>query len=87
MSSNTWTVEDVRGSHVVYREGDHIAWIPGEILSGGYQQPDFVLYPRSFTKWRAPYANDLIEHERKEEIIQRVCNELKKRNLKVEVDW
>lgn len=85
--SNSWTVEDVRSSHVVYREGDHVAWIPGEILSGGYQQPDFALYPKSFTKWKPPHDDELIDATKKEDIINRVCEALKAKGLKVEVDW
>jgi len=82
-----WIVEDVRSSHVVYREGDHVAWIPGEILSGGFQQPDFALYPKAFTKWKPPHGDEAIDQTRKHEIIDRVCEALKSKGLKVEVDW
>lgn len=85
--SDNWTVEDVRSSHVVYREGDHVAWIPGEILSGGYQQPDFALYPKHFTKWKPPHGEEAISEAKKEEIIKRVCEVLKSKGLKVEVAW
>jgi hypothetical protein len=82
-----WIVEDVRRSHVVYREGKHVAWIPGEILSGGYNQPDFALYPKSFTKWNPPHSDEKIDESKKEEIIKRVCVALKAQGLKTEVDW
>ncbi len=85
--SDSWTVEDVRSSHVVYCEGDHKAWIPGEILSGGYQQADFVLYPKSPLSWKPPYTSEPINQDKKEEIIKRTCENLKTKGLKVEVSW
>lgn len=86
LSSSNWMVEDVRSSHVRYREGDHVAVVPGEILSGGFQQADYALYPNAFTCWERPHQSEPIAETKKQEIIERICAALKQRGLKVEVE-
>jgi hypothetical protein len=85
-SNSNWTVEDVRSSHVRYREGDHVAVVPGEILGGGFQQADYALYPNAFTGWERPHQNEPISELKKQEIIERISAALKQRGLKVEVE-
>jgi hypothetical protein len=82
-----WSIEDVQRGYVIYREGDHVAYVPGELLVGGYQQPDYVVYARTPFKWRPPFADEEISTERREEIVNRVVEGLKAQKLKTEVEW
>ena len=82
-----WSIEDISRGYVTYKEDKHIAYVPGEMLVGGYQQPDYVIYAGTPFKWEPPFSNESIEPSKQEEVIKRVCDELKTKGLKVEVDW
>lgn len=86
-SITSGTVDDVRSGYVVYREGDHVAHIPGEILSGGFLQADYVLYVRNFFHWKPPHDTELITAEYRENIIKHVCACLLQRGIKVDVQY
>lgn len=85
-NNQCWQIEDVRRSHVVYREGVRTAWVLGEALVGGYSAPDYVIYATNTLKWRPPHDQEPISEGRKAEIIERVASDLKGRGLKVQIE-
>ncbi len=85
-SSESWKIDDVRRSHVVYREGARVTWVLGEALAGGYSGADYVIYASNALKWKPPHDGEPLLDEKKKEIIDRVLVALKTRGLKVEIE-
>lgn len=56
-----------------YKEERHELIIEIEILLDRY---DFVIYTSSITHWQPPYENEVIAKEKKQQIIQRICDAL-----------
>lgn len=86
LNEEKWSIESIHRGYIVYKENNHIAYVPGEMLIGGYQQPDYVIYASNPLKWEPPFENEVINEETHDKIIDRVIDYLKIKNIKIEVD-
>ncbi|MBE0697872.1 MAG: hypothetical protein IH586_13200 [Anaerolineaceae bacterium] len=83
--------EDVRMGHrfkteswgFLYTEGDYRAKIGGDMLTGNL---DFVVYPNQLTGWLAPYENEPMSDEKKEEILARLLEWMQQQGIRYTID-
>ena len=61
----------------LYREGDHILWICIEWLFGE-SEIDVIIYTDSVHRWDPPYDREIISEEKRQEILQRLAEQLTK---------
>lgn len=79
------SVEIVGRGGLRYREASHEMLINFEFLATGAEH-DMVLYTRSVRRWKPPYADEIINDEKRKQIIGNICELLTSRGARVDLD-
>lgn len=78
-------IEISRG-HLKVRDGDRIVTIYGEAFLRGHGSPDFVVYSNTIEKWDAPFQEEVVSKEKKEEILRFIREEFERKQMTVEIE-
>ena len=79
-------IEEMTRGHIRLRVGDRTVTVGGEMLLSGHGSPNYVIYLNSIRAWDVPNAHIAIDEAGQLRIIDLLREEMRKRNMSIEIE-